>query len=90
MSSGLLIPLPGKGILSDPVLHTRNLSVLLLSKLPRRAGVFSGLDSLKQRISRRPTRQKRGGFFIAGTEGLGTEGLRTKGLGTKGLVDSFQ
>jgi hypothetical protein len=43
VSRSLLKALPGKGIFRDPVLHTRNLSVLLLSKLPHRAGVFSGL-----------------------------------------------
>jgi hypothetical protein len=69
VSSGLLKALPGKGIFRDPVLHSRNLSVLLLSKLPRRAGVFSGLDSAIKNLQTTHPPKGAVGFLVAGIRG---------------------
>jgi hypothetical protein len=47
----------------DPDLHSRNVSVLLLSKLLRRAGVFSGLDFESKESPDDPPATRRGGFL---------------------------
>jgi hypothetical protein len=53
----------GKGF-DDPIQHSCDVHVLLLSVLLRRAGVFAGLDSESESIPNDPPARRRGGFFV--------------------------
>jgi hypothetical protein len=71
---------PRQGIFREPVLHSRNLFVLLLSKLPHRAGVSSGLDSFEAKSHHDdPPANKRGGFFSFQQSGARDQEMQIRG-----------